>query len=476
MILKTFRNCCFVLFGLIIFGCASPADPHEVVLTGVLDNYSNEVVELDFFRDFINNDRKVVEVYPDETGVFSQSFQVEQVVLGTLTVGRESIPVYLEPGRPLQIQATVGQLIRSAEFSESIGLENQMWKESRSIADAAFPRSLVNEKIAILAPDAYLAYADSMARVKLDFVIGHPDGDALSADFLQFYQTQILAEKSRQLLDYPQLRARMAASDDLPGMPGHYYDFLQEATRPQDYRLHNLTYVNFLLAYLDYKRTESQRTFDADKSGHEINYILAGDYLTGHSADYMQALSMSREMHSGDMDTALEMLDDYRDRVAVDGYLQRVETALEKLRRVWAGNPAPDFTMTDINGQTFSLSDYQGKVVYLKFWASWCGPCMREVPPAAELKKRFAGEDDLVFMYVSIDVDPRAWEQQVERHGISGIHARTPGRERGAPALYNVRWIPSFFIIGKDGRIVDHRPPYPSHEGIDEALRAALSE
>ena len=139
------------------------------------------------------------------------------------------------------------------------------------------------------------------------------------------------------------------------------------------------------------------------------------------------------------------------------------------------GKPAPDFTLLDINGNEVSLSDFRGKVVYLKFWASWCGPCMRQVPPAAELKKRMANQPDLVFLYVSIDTDNNAWRSTVDAHGITGIHMVTPGRERGAPALYQVKWIPTFYIIGRDGNIFDNRPPQPSEPNVDEVLLRALA-
>ncbi|MGM0572682.1 MAG: TlpA family protein disulfide reductase, partial [Bacteroidota bacterium] len=236
------------------------------------------------------------------------------------------------------------------------------------------------------------------------------------------------------------------------------------------------TYVNFLLNYMDYKREADDLEFDPAMSAHEVNYELADDYLSGRSQYYIQALSVSRELHSGDLDAAMEMYDHYLANSPAEDYKARLEGAYETVQSLWAGNPAPDFTMTDIDGNTFSLSDYRGKVVYLKFWASWCPPCMRQVPHAAELKERMAGEDDLVFMYVSIDVNPEAWRNTVESHGISGVHARTPGRERGVPALYNVRWIPTFYIIGRDGNIFDHRPPVPADEDVDEVLREALHE
>ena len=65
--------------------------------------------------------------------------------------------------------------------------------------------------------------------------------------------------------------------------------------------------------------------------------------------------------------------------------------------------PAPDFTLTDQNGESHTLSDYRGKVVFLNFWATWCGPCRREMPDIQKLYESYGGNagEDLVVLSVA---------------------------------------------------------------------------
>ena len=122
------------------------------------------------------------------------------------------------------------------------------------------------------------------------------------------------------------------------------------------------------------------------------------------------------------------------------------------------GQPAPDFTLDDLQGQSVSLSDFRGQAVFLDFWASWCGPCIEALPHLEEIKQR-TRDQKVVFLNISLDPADE-WRQAVAEHGLTGVHVHAPGGWQSAVAqLYQVRGIPSYFLVGPDGRIddrVDH--------------------
>ncbi len=446
-----------------------------VKISGVLENVPEGPVELNFFRDYINNDRKVIALKVDENGVFEHHVDVPGPVMATLATSRGSVPVFLEPGYVLHMEGDASRLAEQMLFAGHGGDENNFLAAYRREIEPYFSRGLINEKTGELDPNAFMQFADSVAEVKTRFFDGHACTPSISEAMRVYFETQVRVEKNQMLLGYPALHQHLNQLDSPPALPENYYDFLDDEIDPAGEGLINLNYVAFLLSYLDHQLQAEAQEYDEDMSRHVVNYYLAGNYLQGMPKYYIQALSVSREMNSGAMDVAMELYADFMEKAPVEAYKKSLESAYENIRALRAGNPAPDFTMTDIQGNEVTLSDYHGKVVYLKFWASWCGPCMREVPPAAELKERMAGQDNLVFLYVSIDTDPEAWRNAVERHDITGVHMRTPGRERGVPALYNVRWIPAFYIIGRDGYIYDHRPPKPSDQDVDEVLMKALA-
>ncbi len=457
---------------------STPADT-RVTLSGILENPPDSPVELNFFREYINNDRTVLTLEMDADGTFGLTFDVPGPVMATLSIARTNLPIYLEPGFALHIEGDASQpagLMSEMQFSGNGSRENKFLFSYHTDMNIAGHRSLIREKAASLSPEAFMQFADSLAYAKTVYLESYDGSGMFSESFKTYIEAGILATRYQSLIDYVNMPRQQGKPDVIPSMPKDFFAFDDDPDLFDDDRLINIDYTGFLLSYLEHNRQTDGIVFPPDMSRHVVSYRLAGEYLRGHAKEYLKALSISREMNAGDLDTALVLFTEFRDMRPAEEVLRPLDSAYERIRALWAGNPAPGFTMTDMDGHEVSLADFHGKVVYMKFWASWCGPCMRQVPPAAELKKRLAGEEDLVFLYVSIDTDPEAWRTTVLHHDITGVHMRTPGRERGTPALYNVRWIPTFYIIGRDGRIFDHRPPKPADPEIDEVLKQALAE
>ncbi len=122
------------------------------------------------------------------------------------------------------------------------------------------------------------------------------------------------------------------------------------------------------------------------------------------------------------------------------------------------GTIAPDFELTDPNGKIIKLSNYRGKVVLIDFWASWCGPCRRENPNVVEAyekynKKKFATGKGFEVISISLDKNVDAWKSAILQDNLKWpAHALDQG---GIVAqLYQVRSIPSGFLIDGKGKIV----------------------
>ena len=111
------------------------------------------------------------------------------------------------------------------------------------------------------------------------------------------------------------------------------------------------------------------------------------------------------------------------------------------------GQPAPDFTVSD-GAATVHLASYRGRVVLLSFWATWCAPCVEEMPSLLELQH---DQLNLAVVAVSIDEDANAYSHFLAHHHVDLITVRDPGQK--AAQLYHSKMWPETYVIDRQGVI-----------------------
>lgn len=148
----------------------------------------------------------------------------------------------------------------------------------------------------------------------------------------------------------------------------------------------------------------------------------------------------------------------------VIGLLERMENAASPgisgyLDEELFGKEAFNFSVPDlISGKTISLEDYKGKLVFLDFWASWCGPCIEELPNVVRLQKELGAEK---FQVVSISLDEENAGEELKKHidkyGITyPVLYSGEGWKQDAAEKYGVQYIPNTWVISPDGKILFH--------------------
>jgi peroxiredoxin len=140
----------------------------------------------------------------------------------------------------------------------------------------------------------------------------------------------------------------------------------------------------------------------------------------------------------------------FKDNPAVQNFLRQMAA----IKPVSIGQPAPDFTVTGVDGKAIKLSDYKGKYVMLDFWASWCGPCRQENPNVVAQYAVFHAKG-LNILGISLDTDKDKWQAAIAADKLSWTHASDLKNFEGpTETLYHVQAIPANFIINPQGIII----------------------
>ena len=118
---------------------------------------------------------------------------------------------------------------------------------------------------------------------------------------------------------------------------------------------------------------------------------------------------------------------------------------------VQVNNKAPEFTLSDLSGKSVALNSLEGKVVYINFWASWCGPCKKEFPQLAELAKKYSGSG-LIILAINQDKKRSGMEEFLDNNPISSSNMIVlTDPDFSVISSYGPLAMPTSFILDKQG-------------------------
>jgi thiol-disulfide isomerase/thioredoxin len=122
------------------------------------------------------------------------------------------------------------------------------------------------------------------------------------------------------------------------------------------------------------------------------------------------------------------------------------------IQAAFINESAPFFTLPSLEGKTMSLSDQNGKIVFVNFWASWCPPCKKEFPELNELASEYKGQN-FVLLAINLDKSVDRVQKFLEKNQVKPALAILLDPDAKVVADYVARSMPSSFIIDRDGKI-----------------------
>ncbi len=281
---------------------------------------------------------------------------------------------------------------------------------------------------------------------------------------------------------------------------GNFRDTLK-LDQPTTY---NAVYNNIFVLYLkndmdlqvDFDSQKIQETITYKGNGEKENNFLKfkskqvsglfgedyKDYLGLNAEDFNTTTNKFMKEFNGELDNNAKELDSSfvsKERVDIQEFKKNMEAQhqeqLEINAKLGQGQPSPDFKdYTNYKGGKASLADYRGSYVYIDVWATWCVPCIYEIPFLKKVEKQYEGKN-VKFLSISADQpkDEQKWRNMIQEKDMHGIQLLADNAIESQFFMdYYIYGIPRFILIDPKGNIVSYDAPRPSEERLKDLLNS----
>ena len=189
--------------------------------------------------------------------------------------------------------------------------------------------------------------------------------------------------------------------------------------------------------------------------------------------DWFKASAIKQKAITLDNKNDLIALNKGIDSINSGVYKNAILSTIAQLTQLNQGDPAIDILLINTDNQTIPLSNFKNKVIYLEFWATWCGPCLTDKPKMELLKQLFKNDDSIVFLSVSIDDNLDAWKKYLIKQGVSKDEFIV---DRNKLSNYNLLSVPRMILINKDFTIEQLYAPGPGDKQLIPLLTKMKSK
>jgi len=210
-----------------------------------------------------------------------------------------------------------------------------------------------------------------------------------------------------------------------------------------------------------YAAFRNDNPFSKDSAGAALQAgydSLIRNYALGLVRNHLTSLvSLSATQYlNKQRDAALfeELNDSLKKALGDNPYVTTFSKMVDDMKRLPPGSMAPEINLPSPEGKEIALSTLKGKVVVIDFWASWCGPCRREMPEMVVLYKNFKSRG-LEIYGVSLDDNADAWKNAITHDNMQWIQVSELKKwDSKVAALYGIEEIPQTILLDREGRIV----------------------
>jgi thiol-disulfide isomerase/thioredoxin len=406
----------------------------------------------------------IKEIPISQDGSFNVKLDVPNAGIYKIMHGPQGmfLPVYLQPGESTVLNAEGSNLIMSAKFEGDNKVENS-YLTAKMLNEANLID--IDQTTLFTLPEAeFLKKTEEVKTKLIDFKKEFQKQNGVFNSFFEEIINQDITYQVTNLKMYYPIYYNylMKTTDFVP--TENFYSFFQGLDINNENNLFSEHFKTFVPLYLNHQaKMKNDSISSYEPSGIDKLEVLS-ETVTNQKIKEEISYRIMEESFQNKLADAFAMYEVYMNQ-ALDVNKKK---AIENLHAQWLpfkpGSIAPSFSGIDKNGKTYDKEALKGKVIYIDVWATWCGPCLAELPHLETLQEKFKKNSDVAFVSISIDQNKEPWRKMLESKNMKGIQIYSEGAWNSEIiANYKISGIPRFIIIDKEGKLVDGNAPRPSN-------------
>lgn len=423
------------------------------IVSGKLDNYSNEEFTIEYDGGYENLEIK-------EDGSFMDTIFLEHPKRVRISNNNFMTSVYLSQGNALQLTFDVKNPKRTLVVSGK-GVSETKYFAQRDIINGLVMNDTINP-VFQLKPDAFYAKVENLQKTLEDKLATYDD---ISEAFRALEKKDLNIQKFSVLKNYAD---RQRELDENFELPQHYTKSIAELNYSDgDLYNHSEGYKSDVFFYYFDRANDMM----ANNPTIEMQTALLKVVKDNPNQDIKNDLASHQSQAISSMSDPKEFYDIFLEVSTNEEDLALITKTYEKLKPIAKGKPSPNFEKYEnFEGGTTSLNDFRGNYMYIDIWATWCMPCIAEIPALKELEIAYHSKK-IKFISISTDAlkDRDKWKAFVQKKNLTGIQLFAPNSfESEFIQSYVVESIPRFILVDPVGNIVSSSTLRPSDPKLTE--------